>query len=123
MKLGEDKDNKKAREGFIEACRVIELMDFKEVEGLAETMFKGEETKEKTNTVALSVAKQQSIFRRRFQLSSAFKKVYKSQQCFLHGMTPRKGLQFFIGMGSSLFFAGWKCELEPDGLKQFLCSF
>jgi len=41
-KLTEDKDNKKAKEGFIEAARVIELMVFTEVEGLAETMFKGD---------------------------------------------------------------------------------
>ncbi len=56
VKLGEDKDNKKAREGFIEACRVIELMDFKEVEGLAETMFKGEGTREKFNSTFIKTA-------------------------------------------------------------------
>ena len=39
--LNENKDNKKARDGFIEATRALELMNFDEVEGLAETMFKG----------------------------------------------------------------------------------
>merc|ERR1712038_112498 len=38
--LNENKDNKKARDGFIEATRALELMNFDEVEGLAETMFK-----------------------------------------------------------------------------------
>ena len=40
-RLVEDKDNKKAKEGFLEAARTLELMDISEVEGLAETMFKG----------------------------------------------------------------------------------
>ena len=39
--LNEDSDNKKSRDGFIEATRAVELMSFDEVEGLAETMFKG----------------------------------------------------------------------------------
>jgi len=38
--LNEDSDNKKSRDGFIEATRAVELMSFDEVEGLAETMFK-----------------------------------------------------------------------------------
>lgn len=40
-RLAEDKDNKKAREGFLESARTLELLDQKELETLAETMFKG----------------------------------------------------------------------------------
>ena len=40
--MNDDKENKKARDGFLESARVIELLDVKEMEGLAETMFKGE---------------------------------------------------------------------------------
>ena len=40
-RLGEDKDNKKHRDGFVESSRTLELVDGKEMEGLAETMFKG----------------------------------------------------------------------------------
>ena len=39
--LNENSDSKKSRDGFIEATRALELMNFAEVEGLAETMFKG----------------------------------------------------------------------------------
>ena len=39
--LNEKSDCKKSRDGFIEATRALELMNFDEVEGLAETMFKG----------------------------------------------------------------------------------
>jgi hypothetical protein len=38
--LDKDTGNKKAREGFIEAVRTLELTDIKELHGLAETMFK-----------------------------------------------------------------------------------
>jgi hypothetical protein len=38
--LEKEHDNKKAREGFIEAARTLELTDIKELHGLAETMFK-----------------------------------------------------------------------------------
>ena len=38
--LEKEPDNKKAREGFIEAARTLELTDIKELHGLAETMFK-----------------------------------------------------------------------------------
>jgi len=38
--LNENSDSKKSRDGFIEATRALELMNFAEVEGLAETMFK-----------------------------------------------------------------------------------
>merc|ERR1719510_2615681 len=38
--LNEKSDCKKSRDGFIEATRALELMNFDEVEGLAETMFK-----------------------------------------------------------------------------------
>ena len=40
--LNEKSDCKKSRDGFIEATRALELMNFDEVEGLAETMFKGQ---------------------------------------------------------------------------------
>lgn len=39
-KLNEDKENKKAKEHFVEAARTLELISFDEVEALAETMFK-----------------------------------------------------------------------------------
>ena len=39
--LNKDSDNKKSRDSFIEATRTVELVSFDEVEGLAETMFKG----------------------------------------------------------------------------------
>lgn len=38
--LDENADNKKAKEGFVESSRMMELIDLKELEGLAETMFK-----------------------------------------------------------------------------------
>ncbi len=38
--LEKESGNKKAREGFIEAVRTLELTDIKELHGLAETMFK-----------------------------------------------------------------------------------
>ncbi|TRY73606.1 hypothetical protein TCAL_08183 [Tigriopus californicus] len=46
-RLAEDKDNKKAREGFLESARILELLDQKELETLAETMFKDMPEKER----------------------------------------------------------------------------
>ena len=40
-RLNEEKENKKHRDGFTESSRTLELVDVKEMEGLAETMFKG----------------------------------------------------------------------------------
>jgi hypothetical protein len=45
--LEKEPDNKKAREGFIEAARTLELTDIKELHGLAETMFKVNGKKER----------------------------------------------------------------------------
>lgn len=39
--LAKDKSNKKAREGYIEASRSLEMIDPKDLTSLAETMFKG----------------------------------------------------------------------------------
>merc|ERR1711962_1453524 len=38
--LKTDKDNKKAREHFVEASRTLEIMNMEEVDSLADTMFK-----------------------------------------------------------------------------------
>ena len=40
-KLAEDSSNKKARDGYIEASRTLELVDPADLTNLAETMFKG----------------------------------------------------------------------------------
>ena len=41
-RLGEDKTCKKAKDGYIEASRALELIDTKDLVSLAETMFKGD---------------------------------------------------------------------------------
>jgi hypothetical protein len=40
-RLAEDKSCKKAKDGYIESSRVIEMIDIKDLTSLAETMFKG----------------------------------------------------------------------------------
>ncbi len=39
--LTENKDSKKSKDGFLEAAKTLELINLEELEGLAETMFKG----------------------------------------------------------------------------------
>jgi len=65
QKLGEDKDNKKARELFIEASRTLEIIDVTEMETLGETMFKdmpenNEKTKEQNRLQEVKGAYEQA---------------------------------------------------------------
>jgi len=73
--LTEDKDNKKARELFVESSRTLEIIDISELETLGETMFKDmPDNPEKSREQARLVEVKDAYAQARKQIDEAKKK-------------------------------------------------